>query len=136
MSIVVSLVLLATAGAQMVALVRTLRRAVADADDQAELAFRRRQFRRRMQTSAMLAVLAVTLPLGQWLTGVFTSPWFAVAYWLFVMLLVAWLILLAMADIISTRIHYGRRRDRYTIEQARLKAELNKIHREDKEGEL
>jgi len=93
--------------------------------DPKELDYRRRQFRRRMQTSALLALIAVALPIGVWITPI--RPAAGVIYWAGVLLLVAWVALLAVIDIWATKYYYGKLRDTYRIEQARLQAELRRI---------
>jgi sterol desaturase/sphingolipid hydroxylase (fatty acid hydroxylase superfamily) len=96
--------------------------------------FLRRQFRRRMQTSAMLALIAATLPVGQWLVQMGAEnkgtnwPKWAIAFWGLVILLVVWVGFLALADLWATRLFFGRLRHRYWLEKTRLEAELRRIH--------
>ncbi len=131
----VSLLLLACAGGLIYAHVRTWRRAIGCAPTREELAFRRRQFRRRMQTSAMMAALAVALLVGQWLTGLVESPWFAIIYWLAVLILVGWVGLLALVDVLATKLHYDRVRHGYVLERAKLEAELRRIQKKRRNGQ-
>ncbi len=130
----VSILLLGCAAALMFAHVRTWRHAVGAAETGEELNYRRRQFRRRMQTSAMLALLAVALFLGEWLTGVVESRWFAIIYWLGVLAVVVWVGLLALADVLATKFHYDRIRRSHLIERAKLEAELRRIRRAQGNG--
>ena len=130
----VSILLLGCAAALMFAHVRTWRQAVGAAATREELNYRRRQFRRRMQTSAMLALLAVALFLGEWLTGVVESGWFGIIYWLGVLAVVIWVALLALADVLATKFHYDRLRRGYLIERAKLEAELRRIRRAQGNG--
>lgn len=125
----VSLLLLASAGGLIYAHVRTWRRAIGCAPTREEFAFRRRQFRRRMQTSVMMGALATALFVGQWLTGVVESPWFAIIYWLAVLILVGWVGLLALVDVLATKFHYDRVRHGYVLERAKLEAELRRMQR-------
>ncbi|HID78528.1 MAG TPA: hypothetical protein EYP56_21370 [Planctomycetaceae bacterium] len=129
--VVMPLVLLGFATALLVAHVRAWQRVRCRADQLGvrELAFRRSQFRRRMQTSAMLAVLAIGLLVGRWIQSPPVAPLIFLIYWMVVLLLVIWMGLLAVADIASTKHHYGRIRDGYVIEQARLEAELRRRER-------
>lgn len=90
-----------------------------------EYDYRRRQFGRRMQTSALLAIIAVSLPIGVWLIRI--RPAAGVIYWGAVLLLVAWVGILAAIDIWATKYFYGKLRDTYRIEQARLQAELRRL---------
>ncbi len=125
----VSFLLLACAVALMVAHVRTWRHAVGTASTREELQYRRRQFRRRMQTSAMLALLALALAIGEWLTRAVESRWFAIIYWLATLLVVGWVALLALADVLSTKFHYDRVRHGYALERAKLEAELRRVQK-------
>jgi hypothetical protein len=129
--VVVSVFLLVAAAGLMFSHVRAWRlvqqrEANLDAE---EFAYRRGQFRRRMQTSAMLGTLAVALLAGRWVTVPRVSATVFLVYWGIVLLLLVWLGLLAVADIVSTKYHYGRVRDEYVIEEAKLRAELQRIER-------
>jgi hypothetical protein len=124
-SIVLAVTLVLAAAGLMIWHVRAWRSADKQPISSEERDYRRRQFRRRMQTSAMLGVIAASLPAGvvvmrQW-------PKVGAFYWGGVLLLVGWVGLLALADMWATRHYYGRIRRDYAIEQARLQAELNRI---------
>ncbi len=100
-----------------------------------EREFFRRQFRRRIQTSAMLAVIAAALPLGQWIVLMADEhrdadwPKRAFAVWVAVLVaLLIWVALLAVADLWASRHFFGRLRQRYWLEKTRLEAELRRIH--------
>jgi hypothetical protein len=80
-----------------------------------------------MQTSAMLGILAVAMFAGRWVKHPPLSPTVFATYWGLVLLLVMWLGLLAIADVVSTKYHYGRIRDHYALEEAKLRAELRRI---------
>lgn len=131
-SVVVSLLLLAAAVGLMLSHLRTWRRVRQggrQADEEIarhseEFDYRRRQFRRRMQTSGMLAVLAVAVLAGELLTAWIDSRWFELAFWGSVLLLLAWICLLALLDAVATSLHFGRLRQSHLNEQARLQAQL------------
>jgi len=89
--------------------------------------YRRRQFRRRMQTSAMLAILAVGLFLGRCLFLLPVPPLVPIVYWSVVVLLILWMGLLACVDAASTALHFGRMRQEVLLEQTRLQAQLRQI---------
>ena len=91
-----------------------------------ELDFRRRQFRRRMQTSAMLGVLAVAIFIGPLITER-GPPTLVFIFWGGTLLVVCWVGLLAVVDVIATKFHFGRLREKYLIEQAKLQAEIRRI---------
>jgi len=89
-----------------------------------ELDYRRRQFRRRMQTSAMLGLLAVALLVGQLISG---PPLLVLLFWGAVMLVLGWVGLLALVDIWATKHHFGRVRQAFLAEEAKLQAELRRL---------
>jgi|GEM_PF-5701932 len=70
---------------------------------QDEIRFAYRQYRRRMQTSGMLLPIAVMIAVA----GLVQSEiWFLVVL-VILMLLIGWLVLLAIADLVATNMHYG-----------------------------
>ena len=122
----VSLLLLASAAGLMVWHVRLWRTLRDRPLEPRELAYRRGQFRRRMQTSAMLGLLGVAIISGEALT-LSGSRMFAGLYWGGVLLVVAWMALLALADMLATHQHFNRLRTEYLIERAKLQAEVQRI---------
>jgi hypothetical protein len=82
-----------------------------------------RQYRRRIQTSAMLAVLAVLIFAEPWLASSVAKGLLGVG----MLLLVLWLGLLAGIDILATRHHFARLRSGYLVEQAKLEAEARRL---------
>jgi hypothetical protein len=95
--------------------------------DAEEADYRRRQFRRRMQTSAMLAILAVAILVGYIVTMWLRSPTFTLVFWIMIVLALFWTSLLAIVDMWATKHHFRRMRDHCLIEQAKLRAELNRM---------
>lgn len=91
-----------------------------------ELDYHRRQFRRRMQSSAMLGLLGIAV-----LVGHFIRPplpvLVVVIFWACVILLIVWLMLLAVADVVSTRMHFGQLRRHFQSEQTNLHAQIGRI---------
>ena len=90
-----------------------------------ELNYRRRRFRRRMHTSGILGILGIAI-----LVGYFVKPPMAImvvaVYWAAVLLLVAWVLVLACLDAISTHLHFRRVRRRNESQQALLDAKLSR----------
>lgn len=124
-----AIVLLAASAGMLWSHVRAWRRFQSLQLEAREHDFRRRQFRRRMQTSALLGFLAVAILLGQWITS---PPFPRVApliFWGVTGLLVLWMVLLAMADLVATHFYFRRLRDAYLVEQTRLKAELRRAQK-------
>jgi hypothetical protein len=133
--LIVSLALLATSVGMMVWHVRAWRAFQQQKLDDEAFSYRRRQFRRRMQTSAMLGLLAVALSAGHFLVFWMHSNWFELAYWSVTLLVACWLGLLAMADMWATKQHFTRQDDRYLVEQVRLQAELSRLRAGEGNGE-
>ena len=132
LSSAVSLLLLLCAAGLMLLHVRSWRRAQEREMDAEETDYRRRQYFRRMQTSTMLGTLAVAVFVGQWLTR---PPWLGLIYWGGVLLLLAWVGLLAVADMLATKHYFGRLRDDHLVERAKLQAELRRIKAARNDGE-
>lgn len=120
--------LLSTAGL-MYSHVRTWQRVRQRAEQLApkELEYRRRQFRRRVQATTMLALLAVAVLAGYWVRPPRVRPPVFFAYWGGVLLVVFWVAALAMADIFSTKHYFSGVRHRYWIEEVKLQAELRRL---------
>lgn len=94
--------------------------------ESAERDFHWRQYRRRMQSSGMLALVAVGIFAGQLVAHV-AGPVLAIIFWGVVGLLVLWIAVLAAADIVATKYYYGRLRQDCVVEQAKLKSQLRRI---------
>ena len=94
--------------------------------DPEERDYRRRQYRRRMQTSGLLAGAAVALLVGQWIPEAVPRT-FRILFWGGVVLVVFWVILLALADMVAIYHYYGRLRTSYLVERAKLQAQLRRV---------
>ncbi len=92
--------------------------------DAKELDFHLRQFRRRMQCSVMLMVLAAAVFMGQWITA---PPILVILFWSVTLLIVAWLAVLAVTDIIMTVNHFQGLRADCMVEQAKLNAAAKRL---------
>lgn len=126
-SALVALLLMAVSAGLTVWHAKTWHAAQAEPLEPADRDFRRRQFRRRMQTSGMVGVVGVAIFLGTVLTPWVASPLFAFVYWAAVLLLLVWLVLLALADLLASRFHFSRMRSQNVVEQAKLRAEARKF---------
>ncbi len=125
-SILIALALCLSSGALVAWHVRSWRRLQYQELSAGEREFRRRQHRRRMQTSAMLGVLGVAIFVGQVLMLRVGSRLFLVIYWSGVLVLVLWVAALAVADMAATSFYYSREKNDYLVEQARLQGELRR----------
>jgi Na+/H+ antiporter NhaD/arsenite permease-like protein len=103
---------------------RTWRLTGESESDENERDFRWRQYRRRMQTSAMMGILVVAAFFGQFISK---PPMLVIGFWAGVLLLVIWIGLLAAADYYSSRHHLSRLQHNFILEQAKLHAEARRI---------
>lgn len=85
-----------------------------------ELKFAFEQYRRRMQTSAMLAAVGLSIGAGPWIT----APLAVLLYWLGVIVLILWIMLLAGADMLATRMHFSQIEAEHSVKQLKLHAAL------------
>ncbi len=137
-SLLFAAILLLVAGWMTRAHIRSWQRICRQSDvPQRELDYRRNQFRRRVQTSAMLAVLGVGLVIGQVLIRFRVGgPWMIVVYWAVLIVLILWLALLAVADMVATQLYFGRLRQDHLVEEARLKAQLRQWRQQQQQAQV
>jgi len=93
--------------------------------DTVERGYYERQFRRRMQASSLLALLSFGMYVGQ-LIPRREMPSLFVFVWFGVVVLVAWMVLLALADMLDNRYRLARLRDERRVLHAQLEAELDR----------
>lgn len=84
-----------------------------------------RRYRRRIQSSTILGVVGVAI-LGGRLFPPDQGGLAAAIYWSCLTVLVLWMALLGVADIISTRLYYGRLRRNVEIQRTALEAQLRR----------
>jgi hypothetical protein len=101
--------------------------------DAGEVRYHRNRHRRRMQSSAMLMLAGIAMYAGQLIGR--DRPTLYVFFWCGLALLVMWIIVLALADIVSTRLHIARLMRRRTVEEARLRAELARVGGASEKGQ-
>ncbi len=111
---------------------RTWRLALSHGVPDAEQGYQRRRFRRRMQTSFVLAIIGAALIIGQWIPPL-ARPSLYVFFWCGVVLLVLWVIVLAGADFAAASTHLSRLHRQRAAERSRLQAELIRLARERKD---
>jgi hypothetical protein len=125
-SAVVSGLLLLVAAGLILGHLRQWRRVRPELLAKDEYDYRRRQFRRRMQTSTMLGLAGAAFFAGELLPRWIDSNLFLLLYWTAVLLLILWVVLLAAADIWATKSYYGRLRNAYFHEKLKLETELRR----------
>ncbi len=111
---------------------RAWRRALAAKLSAGDLKFAFEQYRRRMQTSAMLLIVGAMICGGPWVT----APLAVLLYWLAVIVLVLWIMLLAGADMLATRMHYSRIETEHHLKQVKLHAALEVAEQRRKKREI
>jgi hypothetical protein len=95
-----------------------------------ELKFAWEQYRWRMQTSAMLAAVGLLIGAGPWIA----APLAVLLYWLGVIVLILWIMLLAGADMLATRMHFSQIETEQSIRQVKLHAALEAEKRKRSNG--
>jgi hypothetical protein len=98
--------------------------------EQEERAYRGRQFRRRMQASALIGVIGLAVLGGLWVEG----PPSEALYWCGVLLIVIWLVMLAGADAVSTQSYFRDVQKRRAQEHAALQEEIDRYRRLEGNG--
>jgi hypothetical protein len=134
-SIYLVAVLLGLASAGLIAWhVRAWQRLADEELSEREWKFHRRQFRRRVQNSALIGLLGAAILVGQLILDAVHSWRFQVAYWIGVVVLVLWIALLAIADMAATSIYFSRERTDFVVQHAKLQAELRKAREEESQA--
>ena len=120
--ILVAVVIVAAIAVLFAVHYRTWKSRTAEATADGERRFLALQFRRRIQTTGVMAILAVMLFVGQ----VYRIPgWAGVLYWSFAFLLTIWLIFMAFGDVTATRMQVARSQQALLMERAKLQREIN-----------
>jgi hypothetical protein len=101
---------------------------------QADLERYYRRYRRRMQTSGMIAALGVLLAVGDQLPILQRRPLLAGLYWTAVLALVGWVTLLGMADLLATRAHSRIALSEVRQKQRELENQIEEIRRSRANG--
>ena len=86
-----------------------------------------RQLRRRLQMSGMLGIIGVLIPLGDQLEPFFRArPGLFFVYWMVVLILVAWTVLMALGDWMSSTAYSSLANIQLRIERSRLEEEVRR----------
>lgn len=86
-----------------------------------------RQLRRRLQMSGMLGIVGVLIPLGDQLEPFFrTRPGLFFVYWVVVLILVAWTVLMALGDWLSSTAYSNLARIQMRHERRMLEEEVRR----------
>ena len=86
-----------------------------------------RQLRRRLQVSAMLGIVGILIPLGDQLEPFFRGrPGLFFIYWMAVLILVAWTVLMALGDWMSSTAYSSLANIQLRVERSRLEEEVRR----------
>lgn len=86
-----------------------------------------RQLRRRLQVSAMLGIVGVLIPLGDQLEPFFRGrPGLFFVYWMAVLILVAWTVLMALGDWMSSAAYSNLANIQLRVERRQLEEEVRR----------
>jgi len=94
------------------------------------LHFHRSQFRRRMQTSALIIAIGVLIPVGDALFVHFPNRMVFGLYWFGVLVLVGWVVVLAMADLVAGRVYTHNAMQDVEERKRALEREVNSLREE------
>lgn len=132
-SIMLGVLLVLLSAGLLVAHTRSWRRVQEEKPDARHLDFSRRQYRRRMQTSGMLGLAALGIVIGG-LIPPRAYPSLFVCWWCAVVLLIAWILLLALGDAVATRAHYGLLANQQRRQRTQLESELRNLRQQSSNG--
>ena len=86
-----------------------------------------RQLRRRLQVSAMLGIVGILIPHGDQLEPFFRGrPGLFFVYWMGVLILVAWTVLMALGDWMSSTAYSSLANIQQRVERSRLEEEVRR----------
>lgn len=106
-----------------------------DENDEFERAFLRKRVRRRLQTSMLLIVLGLMIGLHPFvIPDPKEAPQLFGVWWLAALLIAGWTIVMAMADLLSTRAHLQVSRARLQLKQRQLNEQLEEFHRRQRDA--
>jgi len=95
--------------------------------DESELPWFHRRFRRRMQTSGLLLLIGVLIPVGDQFLPVTQYPSLWAVYWMLILLGLGWVVLLAVGDLASTNTHARVSTARANKQRRELEQELERL---------
>ncbi|WP_166820258.1 hypothetical protein [Thalassoroseus pseudoceratinae] len=93
-----------------------------------------KRFRRRVQTTSLLILVGVLIPVGDWLIIRGKNPLVATVYWCVVLLLIVWIVLLAFADMVATRMYSRVELSKIQQKKRELERQLTQIKSRNSNG--
>lgn len=110
-------------------------RKLASVRDEQELLHLQRRVRRRKQIAVMIGIIGALLTLVNSQLPWRRVPWLPPIYLFVLMALVAWILLLAMADFLSTRLYAQKNLRDVRKKQLEMEQALLKMKKADRSGE-
>jgi len=99
-----------------------------EADDSARL-HANRQYRRRLQVSAMLGIVGILIPLGDQMDKFFLArPGLFLVWLCSIFVLVIWMVLMALGDWLSTFAYSAIERSHLRHQRSELEEEIRRYH--------
>ena len=95
--------------------------------DEGERTYLQRRYRRRMQTSGLIATLGLLIPAGAALMVWKTDVVLMTCYWIAVLLLTVWVAVMGAGDLAATGAHTRVALDRLRAQQQALEQQLEEI---------
>lgn len=92
------------------------------------------RYRRRMQTSAILMLLGILIPIGDRLIVQKVAPGITTVFWLGVLALLFWVVVLAFGDMAATRAHAHVALSRVRLKQQELEKRANELRNQSRES--
>lgn len=92
------------------------------------------RYRRRMQTSGLVVLLGILIPIGDALIPWQRFPGLFAIYWGGILLVAVWIILLACGDFVSTRVHSNAALARIQQKKTELEHEAARLRRDGSNG--
>lgn len=120
--------LLAVGGGMLWSQIKTGRRRAAEKLEPVERVFVNRQHRRRLQVACMIILIAILIPVGDLIPWQNAAGTFAL-YWMTVLGLVFWVILLALGDMLSTKLYTDVSLSRIRQQREQLEEAAEKLRR-------
>jgi hypothetical protein len=87
------------------------------------------RYRRRMQVSTMLGCIGIAFLGGELFPP--EEGLVPAIYWICVALLVLWMALLAVADMVATRMYYSRLQEHVDLERTKLEVQIRRFQQEE-----
>ena len=95
--------------------------------DEDERTYYQRRYRRRMQTSGLIALLGLLLPVGAALMVWKADVVLTTCYWIGVLLLTAWVAVMGVGDLVATGAHTRAALNRLRAQQQTLEKQIADI---------